>query len=84
MEISRRLPREPGCVSETDQLTWWKDVYTWNLFDYSKICQLAGAKTTQYLKIWADLNVQVETAASLTLIVGLLALSDILLPRRNC
>ncbi|GKT50966.1 mutanase Pc12g07500 [Colletotrichum spaethianum] len=40
----------------------------WNLYDESIACKIKGVDTVGYFKAWADLNVNIETSALVTLI----------------
>ncbi|KAK1971060.1 hypothetical protein LY78DRAFT_568603 [Colletotrichum sublineola] len=40
----------------------------WDLYDESIACNIKGVDTTGYFKAWADLNVNIETSALVTLI----------------
>ncbi|KAH8682064.1 hypothetical protein BX600DRAFT_429956 [Xylariales sp. PMI_506] len=46
-------------------------VYPYTLFDYSKSCSIFGIPAQQYLKLWANLEINVKTTASLSLILPL-------------
>ncbi|KAH9230227.1 glycoside hydrolase family 18 protein [Colletotrichum gloeosporioides 23] len=40
----------------------------WDLYDETISCQIKGVDTTGYFKAWADLNINIETSALVTLI----------------
>ncbi|KAK3360720.1 family 18 glycosyl hydrolase [Lasiosphaeria hispida] len=44
------------------------DTVTWTIFEWAKTCQLGGFPTQMYLKMWAEINYDVEAVAMLNLI----------------
>lgn len=46
------------------------DRVRWNLFSWTQICELMGIPTEMYMRVWADLDINVETTAELNLIVS--------------
>ncbi|KAK3338506.1 hypothetical protein B0H65DRAFT_446351 [Neurospora tetraspora] len=58
-------------VDETFEVASYSvnDRVRWNLFSWTQICELMGIPTEMYMKVWADLDINVETTAELNLIV---------------
>ncbi|KAH7633186.1 family 18 glycosyl hydrolase [Sordaria sp. MPI-SDFR-AT-0083] len=44
------------------------DRVRWNIFSWTQICELMGIPTEMYMRVWADLDINVETTAELNLI----------------
>ncbi|KAK2037093.1 hypothetical protein LZ31DRAFT_600779 [Colletotrichum somersetense] len=59
---------------------WFSKVneqFRWNIYEESITCNIKGIDTTGYFTAWADLNVNIETSALLTLIGNMGDLSSL-------